>query len=252
MKKNKKAYRKRRKPSYKYIPLTIAVMTVALIVGLSVFCKIKEIEVAGSSKYTKEEILAAAGIELGGNLIAVDGSSVAAAVTEKLPYIDEVIVAKLWPSTVVIHVEQSVSFAVIGKEGGGYYKLTASGKVQEALPEYPNEGLIEIRGFAAAESAVGKTLEVSQGNELALGYMLEIFSNLTDFERADKVSWIDLTDAGNIKFDYDARFTIELGSGENIADKFTVAFRIAEEIEDGRSGRILVKNTAEASFVPSG
>lgn len=251
--KRTKTYKRRKKPKYQYVLFAAVLMTVTLTLGMSVFFKIKTIQITGSSKYTEEEILAASGIKLGKNLMTTRNSSVAAGIKEKLPYIDRVTITKIWPSTLIISVGASPFTAVIEKESGGYYKIGSSGKVLEEFDELPQVQQIEIKGLRAnsEKSKIGKTFVAEDDKKVAYGYTLKVIKAIAEAGIEKSVTWLDVTEPGNISFDFNGMFTVEIGTGENIEDKLVVLARMIEDIGTDKAGRIIIKSTENASFVPS-
>jgi hypothetical protein len=75
--------RRRRKRGGLYAPVAFLLMALAIIFGLSVFFRVSEVTVTGQVVYTADEIIAASGIELGGNLFFVDDSKAAISIRDQ-------------------------------------------------------------------------------------------------------------------------------------------------------------------------
>ena len=52
--------------------LCVAAVAMAMTVGVTVFFRVEAVEVTGNARYSKEEIVAASGIELGDNLYSLN------------------------------------------------------------------------------------------------------------------------------------------------------------------------------------
>lgn len=252
LKKSKTTYRKNKRQKYRYVPFAIAMMAVVLTFGISVFLKVKTIEICGEEKYTKEEILAAAEAKIGDSLMVLDKASVAAKIKEELPYIDIVKVKKQWPTTLIITVSESIPAAAVEKESGGYYKIDKNGRILEEVEDIQDGQLIKLKGLTAVDSDIGSKFKVQKDSQLSAEYALNVLKTLAELKQESFAKWISVADAGNIKFAYKDNFVVELGSGEDIEDKLEIAIRISETVEQGKTGRIIVKNKEAASFVPNG
>ena len=249
----KKAYRKRKKPKYRYVFFAIVFMTVTIILGMSVFFKIQTIEITGSSRYTKEEILAASGRQIGDNLMLTRSSAVAAGIKEQLPYIAVAEVTKVWPSTLVISVEADPFAAIIEKESGGYYRIGSGGKILEELSEKPQTGQTEIIGLMAdgEKSKTGSTFVAAGDDKVVYRYTLDIIEAIVENNLQGSIAWLDVTEPGNIKLSCNGIYTVEIGTGEHIDDKLAVLVKMLETLGNEQSGRIILKDHNNASFVPA-
>ena len=78
-----------------------------IILAMSVFFVVTDIDVEGNARYTDEEIVLASGLEKGENLFFINRYDAASRIFSKLPYINDVMVTRELPSRVVISVTES-------------------------------------------------------------------------------------------------------------------------------------------------
>ncbi len=98
--------------------LTTAAVAAALVLGLTIFFKVQNVNVTGNEKYTAETIFAASGIEKGENLLTFGKSRAAGRILAELPYVSQVQIGIKLPNTVNIDiVELEVSYAVRASDG---------------------------------------------------------------------------------------------------------------------------------------
>ena len=107
-----------------------------------------------------------------------------------------------------------------------------------------------VKGIKAADCKLGDKLKSTSDSKLAATYAINTLAAISDINSELNVKWIDVSDAGNIKFECGG-FDIELGSGENVPNKLAVAIKIMEDIGEGRRGRIIVKDEGNGRFVPT-
>ena len=103
-KKEKEAAERRnksRKNKYKKARIVVAIVAclaicavVVCVLSLTVLFKVEAVNVFGSTTYTAEEVISAAGVVLGDNLIRVSEDEISQNLQKKLPFINEVVIEK--------------------------------------------------------------------------------------------------------------------------------------------------------------
>lgn len=244
-----KSFRRRRRGAVLYAPIAALLIIVIIIFGISVFFRITTINVQGAVKYTKESIIGNSGIKIGDNLILIDADAVAEKLKTNLPYLSDVEVDRIIPDTVNIIVTESQPIAVVSYNGT-WWILDQKGRVLEKLDD--NTAVrkkIEVQGISPTSIAIGRPLIVGDSEQTKLLYLANVLSALQSAGIASDVRSIDVSNIGNIKFDYAGRFTVILGTGED-ADYKMVKFQdvMAKLMPDDR-GKIDVSNNP-ARFIP--
>lgn len=209
-----------------YIPIAALLVIFLMVYGSSAFMKIIRIEVEGTSRYSRAEIITAAGIAPGENIILVDTVSVKQRIYRELPYISLVEVSRSMPDTIIIEVRESVPIAAVSA-GKRTAVTDSAGKVLR-LTDEAQQGLIEIRGLSVTEAIAGSVLKVGADDESKLKYMVQILSAIEDAGLSGDVTYLDITSISNISIDCLGRKVL-LGSHEEIVDKLAgLPGRIAE------------------------
>lgn len=126
--KNKR--KKQRHGSYVlyYFLCGIVAVAVVTVLSVTVLFNIKHFEIIGETRYTNEEIIAAAGIPEGENLLRIDIGEAEKRIISELVYIDRAKIGRGFPDKLVITAEPAVplaSFYISGK----YYLISEAGKV---------------------------------------------------------------------------------------------------------------------------
>ena len=224
--------RKRRKSTGAavYIPIAALLVIFLMIYGTSAFLKIIEIEVTGSSRYTSAEIIAAAGIEKGENMLLVDTVDAQLRVRTVLPYISNVEITRSMPDTIRIEVRESTAIASLAYRGV-IVILDSTGKVLR-IAETAQPDLIEIIGFQPEEASVGSVLKSGADDENKLKYLIEILSAIDASGIRAAVTYLDVTNIlTNITLDY-MEYKVLLGGPEDVRSKLDeLPERIAEIVE---------------------
>ena len=137
----KKKRRKKRLITAFIVVLIMAVITLCFL-SLTVFFKITTVNVSGSSNYTAEEIVSAAGIEAGDNLILLNDKKISEKLQSKLPFIDEVKVDKVLPDKVKLTVKETKE-EIYFSNGKDIYSANIKGKIIKKYDIAP-ENLIMV------------------------------------------------------------------------------------------------------------
>ncbi len=239
--------RRRRRHGSIYIPLAIILTVVLLIVGVIIFFKVAVIEVEGTDKYTATEVIEASGIKKGQNIFRLDKDSVEQKIYEQLPYIDEVTIVRKLPEKVLVEVSECYHLAAI-RSGGDYLIINKHGKILEESNSADDS--ILVRGVKPVEPEVGKKLALGDTGAMQLNAMTDVLSAFVAADMADEIEWLDMSNIGNITFEYQDRFTVELGKSENAEMKMQLLLSVVENLQGTDKGRIDVSTENEVHFIP--
>lgn len=245
--------KKRRRSSYARITLVLtvlAVTVVGMVLSLTVFFKIKNVDVSGNTEvYTPKQIISAGKIEFDSNLIRLGSSAVSKRIETALPFIEEAKVIKKLPTTVELNITVATSAGYV-KEGSSYYTLSTRGKVLEIGKKRPQK-LPEIAGVKVGKAKLSDILSEHS----------ELFSSIDDIYTrlgaaiARDITEINVNDSLNLSFTYRDRIDVRLGSESELAEKLKfVAILLAdgEKIDDDDMGIIYASNPKRVSFLRKG
>lgn len=244
--------KKRRRASVGRMALVMTVLAVAAVgtvLSLTVFFKIKAIDVYGESRYSSKQIIDAGKVALESNLIRLDSGMVSGRIEKALPYIEEVRVKKSLPTTVELHVT-AARIAGYVKTDAGYSIISTSGKILEKTDKLPEKGAdingIDVEGVSVAGRISDDTgaLESIKAIYEALGVGMS--SNITELSVGDKI---------NLSFVYRDRVTVRLGSAGDLSEKLKFVSKILndpEKIDEDDVGIVYASNAKRISFLREG
>ena len=249
----KKIKRKRR------IRLTIVIVAFILllcavaapVVALVVF-RIEKIEVVGETRYTNEEVIAAAGIANGSSLLLLNVENVKKSVETNLPYIDTAKVEKQLPGTLVLTLTAAEKVYAFETGTAGYILTSSSFKVLETVAE-PPKGATAVKCKSCTSANAGSTISFAgEGEDETLLLLQTINYSLVEVG-LDGISLINLLDEDNIRLVYDSRLLLRLGVNEKIESKLSLAKKVIDDQNDvnpARYGIINLKIPKKAYFLP--
>lgn len=244
-----KYVKRRRRGAVVYTPIAVLLIIIIVIFGISVFFRISDIEVKGAEKYTPEQILTISGIVKGDNLIFLDTKEVSENISSKLPYLNEIVIDKIVPDKVVIKVTESQPIAVISYNGD-WWIVDQIARVLEKTDATSASEKIFINGIDPVSIAEGQKIIVDASQQTKLQYLVDILSGINNIGISDSVRSLEISNIGNISFTYSDRFTVKIGSGEDIDHKLTMMQQIIAKLATDDKGKIDL-SIDDPRFIPS-
>ena len=201
-----------------YIAVSVLLIVLLTIFGLSFFTRADVIEVNGIVKYTAQEVIEASGLYIGDNLITLDTDNAEMRIQTLLPHISEVNITAVFPNRIRIDVVESSPIATL-RHRTGILIVDSGVRVVEILSQdsAATAGLIEIRGFTPTGAELGSRVRVELGNQSQLRHLEELLRVIEEEGLFRYITYIDISSIVNITFDYTDRFRIILDSPTNIA-----------------------------------
>lgn len=227
--------RRRGNMSLHYSLIAFIVLVIFAILSLTVFFNVEYIDIIGSSIYSADEIVSAAGIQGGDNMIRTNMGNAEKAVTEQLIYIEKAEIHRKLPSGLEIVITPCNETASLQAEEG-YLVVSAEGKILRAAEE-PVEGTMIFLGAEPAEGMhVG--MKFASADEDKTDVIYELMS-ISEDGFASKITSFDVTDRLNISCMYEDRINIEIKSIADVDYKFRLAEEIlTEKISPDAEGRL--------------
>ena len=250
--------KKRKKNKIKKMAfVALVVMLSLLAASVVVFDKlfvVNNIEIRGNREYTAEEATLFGkeiGIEKGMHLFSFDREEKALEAKYRLSIFDSVSVSLSLPDTVVLKVKEAEPCFYISKNHEHYIlseELRVISRTENAA-DAEALALIKAEIGNIEKCVVGEFLAVKDDND-------EIFKSLYDIlveeGVAADVSEIDTTDKFDINIQYKGRFTVKIGSKEELVSKVRFMDAIEQKLKADDSGYIDVSDERgrEGTFLP--
>lgn len=226
--------------------ITVAAIVIALVLAMSVFFKVENIEVSGIHKYTAWDISEASGIREGDHLMSFGIAGAAAKIEKALPYVKDIRIGIKLPNTVLINVrEVEVTYAVKAQDDA-WWLISSKGKVVAKAAEGEQEKHTKILGVHILNPSVGQSVVAQETQEHPtmpdgstvplivtsaqhLSVALDIMNHLEDNGIIGKAASIDVNDLGDIQIWYGTQYQFKLGDDDQLADKIaTVKSAVAQ------------------------
>lgn len=252
---NSRRRRRRGRFGFLYKLLSIVLILAAIVGGCIVFFRVEEIEISGSTVYTDEEIIAAAGVEQGDNLFLVGVVQTAREIRSQLPYINDVNIRWSLPDTLSITVSECDPAGVLEGEGGAWWVMDSSCKLleqggSELAKQYP-----KITGLTPLMPSEGSKVAVAVEESTKLDALKQILAALEERDMLAQLQGIDMSGVSEIRMTYEERFDVRLPL---YSDDFRLLIHTLQEVaaslNAGQTGTVdLTVDLARerARFIPN-
>lgn len=246
-----RADRKRKKRRIRSIITVFLFFTfVCAFIGVYTYSKgapIVNLSVEGKSIYESEEILSAAGIEVGLNMLSLREKTVNEKVTSELPYIHCVEIDRKLPDTLTVTVTPTTEKYLIVNDKG-YICVDEHDKILSLKKKKLKEGMFRIYGFEVQECEAGTAYLPSEANAAKYELVKKIVSLLEAEGVIDRAS-INVKDMSDVFINFDSRIRIYLGDCDEPEKQIKLACNVIKSsASDGQTGYVDMRYNDMAFF----
>ena len=208
----------------------------AVLLLILVFFRVDEFEVSGNVRYTAEEVADASGVTKGDVLMGVNKTQAASRILIKLPYVQQVEVAKVLPGAVRFTVVECQAVMAAESEFGTVWLMNEDGKLLEKLDNDEEIAYPFIQGVVLDLPTAGDpaVFEDPERGEAAMEAVREIRAA----RQQEHIRIVDVTDLEQIALSYDDRVEVRLGDGGDLAYKLQYMAAAMERLGDSAHGAL--------------
>lgn len=223
------------------------------VIAFAVF-RVESFIVEGETLYTNEEIIAASGIAQGKSLFFADLDEAKVSIETKLPYTNNVTLARKMPNKIIIRLESTDKAYAVEKSEGLYAITNRDFKVLEIAGVVP-EGVIPVVGATPKTAEPGKPLSFVDGEETdATLSLLRNLSAAIAGAKLDEVNLVSIRSRSNVYLIYQERIVMRLGDSTDADKKIELgksAVESQDKLEGVQVGIINLTVAKKAFFKPS-
>lgn len=210
-----------------YVAFSTLLVLAAIAAGCIVFFKVSSVEIYVSdihgntaalsqdNRYSREEILEAAGIHAGDNLCLFNKNRAAVALLSRLPYISSVSIHKHLPGTLTLTLSESSAAAAIQTGENQWWLMDINGKLLEPVEEVKN--CPRVRGLTLLDPEPGQPITVPDGSDPSLpnqslqkDSLLQLIHPLQDYDLLRNVRAISLASESALSLNYAGRVRVKM------------------------------------------
>lgn len=239
---------------------SVGAVVVALVMGLSIFFKVKTITVSGAETYSPWAVREASGIQVGDRLLSFSRARASAQIRAKLSYVDKIRIGIKLPDTVNIYIEELDVAYAIKSQNGIWWLITSEGRVVDQADASIAEGYTKVLGVTLdapiiGEDAVpfeelstetmgeGETAPVTITGRQRLAAALQILKALEANDIVGEAASVDVTSLNAIELWYGTRYQVNLGDINRMEYKIACMNEVVLELHDYQTGLLDISFT---------
>lgn len=248
---SKKTQKKRKKGRRNlviyYVLFLIILLVVLIVLSLTILFPIKEVVVEGESQYSDEELLLAANIPLGENIIRYNTKEIEESIYDSFHALDSVVIGKKLTGAVVITVRAGEAVANV-QSSSGFLVVSKSGRIMEA--GLAKKDLPKVFGYEADPKCVAGGIIASE-HERKAELAASILATMEKVGIYSEIDSIDITDYLSITLRYQERINIAIGISNDLHLKLATAKGLLDsEIDTDARGTLWVTTPEIPRFRP--
>ncbi len=228
--------------------LTFFIVVGAIVTSLTVFLKVSEIEVSGTTRYDAKDIIKTSGIEVGDNMILLNKFEVADRILEEYPYIERIKIRRRFPDKFTFEITERVPSAYV-MSGETRWLIDKYAYIVELVENDTEIKLPKITGVSVLSPRLGEQLKLE--NEDQLPVLCEVLTSVSVAELTEKINRIEIEKLYDLNLVYDSRFMVNLGDTTSLSQKIEMLRAVLRELSDFDKGTINVSAVKEARFKPN-
>lgn len=210
--------------------------------------RVDTIVVGGDEVYSRDEILDAAKLSEGVNMLTVRQNAVNDSVTKTLPFVSAIKLDYDLPDTLKLNVISTTERLII-KNGSKYICVDKTGKVVSEKKKKLSEGTFLVEGMKQQQCTVGEMFTPTDENAERFKIVL-LLAQAAENNETVTYGIIDVEDIENITLTYNSKLRLYFGDGSNLQSKMTQAEKvIADNDAINKVGYVNVKYSIGAYYM---
>ena len=235
------------------LAITLAI-AVAVLVGMTIFFKVEEVQIAGAVRYDAYQLCEDSGIKIGDSMVTLNKRQIDARIRQKPEnaYIATIRIHRKLPGTVVISITEENVFYAARDYQGGWWLLNANGKVIDKCQEAQVDDYTKILGVTLAIPEIGAAAAAyepvqepdTEGNTVPvtvyakdrLDLALSIIRQLEKEHFVGTIASVNVENINDIQLWYGTRFQMIIGDGQNLPKKINALAQTLALKQDYETG----------------
>ena len=168
----------------------------------------------------------------------------------KLPYIENGSVERQLPNKVIITVEETTALAYL-ELGDEQWTLDRNCKVLGKAAAGETASLIPIVGIQPGTLLIGEQMQTEDQDRELVDFVAEVLSQIEERGLYSEVSRVNFANPRSPEFSYGNKYTVVLGSRNNLEHKFGMFVTVLGKLKEGDVGVIDVSDGKTAHFSPN-
>lgn len=201
----------------------ILLVSAAIMLVLTMFFRVKHIDVEGNRYYSSADIIEICGVAEGDNLLTISRGEIAGNIFANCEYVSTVQVSHVLPNRVTIRLTEYPAGYGVKDERGDYYLISSDGTVLKQIEEKAMRGHILIRDLEIRMPLIGDPAVISgeEGDDTTAQFraLTTFLKELEAAELIRQVTAVSVSPGGQLRLNYEDRFEVTLGTATSLAYK---------------------------------
>lgn len=245
-----KKYRRRKKKKsggFFLSLLTFCIVVGAIVASVTVFLKVADVLVTGTTRYDPADIVETSGIETGDNMFMINKFEVAERILSEYPYIEQIKIRRKLPDTFTFEITERVASAYIESDGNRWL-IDNNAYILEMLADGDAVKVPKVTGGEVVTPRAGSELILKNQDQLPV--LKEVLTALRYTSMGESISRVEIDKLYDINLVYDDRFLVTLGDTTSLSKKIEMLRAVIGELTDFDKGTVNVSAVKEARFTP--
>ncbi len=224
--------RRKKNRSFQYLLLFVFCMALGITICMSILFKVEKIVVENNTYYSDQELVSRSGILVGDSLFRINDGDTEKMLEDRFPYIRSIEVKRRLPATIVLDVVEETPAAAIYADDQ-YVIVSMTGKVLKKDVMTPPGNVPVLLGLDDQKYTVNSYVyKLTEERERVLEdkiVTMQKFLTKCEAQNLGPLTYIDITDSGEIKALYDGRILISFGGEIDLDKKISFIMKVLDE-----------------------
>ncbi len=205
--------------------LVLATIVLAIFCVYNIFFVVRSITVEGNQRYTTEQILASAKINVGDKLYSFSSRIAEDDIKMYCPNVKDIKVKRTPPGKIVVTVEEEEAY-YWADFYGEMRAMTKDLRVLGGISEAEASNLIRIKLPEVSRAVAGQTVVFKEGE---CKYVFEVALSAAESVLVNRLGTVDLINPNDVSVTCDGKYILKLKDYKDSAAKLKIASKVLED-----------------------
>lgn len=244
--KRRRMSRRRRMKIFIRLMSVVAVFCIS-IYSISIFFRVKNIEINGNASYDKDEIIEVINIEEGMSMFFFNKYESQRALQQEFAYVDTVSVKRKFPTTIEVNINLCEEYATF-YYNQKHYLVDKKGKILSEIDVETSKRYTRIFGLDNESAVVGEYINSVDSKKTDI--IFEIIEHFEENNRLDEITEINVSKVYDVRVKWDNKFEIYLGQMDDMTHKMKFLDEVLKKLTPSDVGVIDLSDKTYARFRP--
>lgn len=237
---NNRLYEKYKKSKNRFVISCLAFAVLLSLLFTPIF-GIKDIDVKGVSKLSRDMILEKGNLYVGENILKADIKGAQQKIAS-IPFVRSVSIKRVFPSKLTVNVVECREAAYITYIGN-YVGLSGDGKTLEVVTG-PEAKVPVITGVKLEKVKVGERIHAADSDVQKV--LLQYLSSLENCNIMSEIKSIDFKDINDVKLTLSNDILVKMGESDKVSYKLAYLEKVFEQLAGQKGGTLDISNPSSS------